>query len=232
MNLFFRISIKLNKMTVKEILTALKKSGSERNREGMKRFGINVDKAFGINVPVMRILAKRIGKNHELALELWESGYHEARHVAAMIANPKLVTKSLMNKWIRDFNSWDLVDGTCSNLFRKSEYAYEMIPVWAKRLKEFERRTAFSMIAYLAVHDKEKNDEEFLQFFPLIVKYSTDERNFVKKAVNWALRQIGKRSLFLREEAIKVAEEIKKIDSKSARWIAHDALRELGRRKP
>ncbi|MDQ7818578.1 MAG: DNA alkylation repair protein [Melioribacteraceae bacterium] len=214
-------------MTVKEIIAELKKNGSEYNRQGMKRFGINVDKAFGVNVPVMRALAKKIGRNHDLALKLWGSGYHEARHVATMIADPKLTTKALMNKWIKDFNSWDIVDGSCSNLFRKTDYAYDMIPKWAKSNKEFVRRTAFSMIAYLAVHDKKRSDEEFLQFFPLIKKYSTDERNFVKKAVNWSLRQIGKRSSFLREHAIKLAEEIKTIDSKSARWIANDALREL-----
>lgn len=214
-------------MNVKEVIAELKKSGSEYNREGMKRFGINVEKAFGVNVPVMRKLAKKIGKNHELAIKLWESGYHEARHVATMIADPKLTTKSLMNSWIKDFNSWDIVDGSCSNLFRKTDHAYDMIPRWVKSNKEFVRRTGFSMIAYLTVHDKKRSDEEFLQFFPLIKKYSTDERNFVKKAVNWSLRQIGKRSLFLREHAIKLAEEIKSIDSKSARWIANDALREL-----
>lgn len=214
-------------MTVKEIIAELKKHGSEYNRQGMKRFGINVDKAFGVNVPVMRKLAKRIGKNHELALKLWESGYHEARHVATMIADPKLTTKTLLNKWVKDFNSWDMVDGSCSNLIRKTDHSYEMIPKWAKRNKEFVRRTAFSLIAYLAVHDKKRNDEEFLQFFPLIKQYSTDDRNFVKKAVNWSLRQIGKRSSFLREHSIKLAEEIIMIDSRSAKWIASDALREL-----
>ena len=214
-------------MTVKEIIAELKKHGSEYNRQGMKRFGINVDKAFGVNVPVMRKLAKRIGRNHVLALKLWESGYHEARHVATMIADPKLTTKTLLNRWVKDFNSWDIVDGSCSNLIRKTEYAYEMIPKWAKSNKEFVRRTAFSLIAYLAVHDKKKSDEEFLQFFPLIKEYSTDERNFVKKAVNWSLRQIGKRSSFLRDQAIKLAEEIKMINSRSPKWIANDAIREL-----
>jgi len=214
-------------VTVKEIIAELKKHGSEYNRQGMKRFGINVDKAFGVNVPVMRKLAKRIGRNHVLALKLWESGYHEARHVATMIADPKLTTKTLLNRWVKDFNSWDIVDGSCSNLIRKTEYAYEMIPKWAKSNKEFVRRTAFSLIAYLAVHDKKKSDEEFLQFFPLIKEYSTDERNFVKKAVNWSLRQIGKRSSFLRDQAIKLAEEIKMINSRSPKWIANDAIREL-----
>lgn len=220
-------TIKQNNQTVKSVLAELKKHGSQYNREGMARFGINVQKAFGVNAPAMRSIAKSIGKNHQLAIKLWDSGYHEARHVATMIADPKLVTKSLLDTWAKDFNSWDIVDGACSNLLRKTEFAYELIPKWAKRNEEFIRRTAFSLIAYLAVHDKKRNDVEFLQFFPLIKKYSTDERNFVRKAVNWSLRQIGKRSPFLKEAAINLAEEIKAIDSKSARWIANDALREL-----
>lgn len=214
-------------MTVTQIINELKKHGSEYNRKGMARYGINVDKAFGVNVPVMRSLAKIIGKNHELALELWDSGYHEARHVASMIDDPKLVTKAQMNKWVRDFNSWDICDGTCSNLFRKTPYAIEKIFEWCEKKDEFVRRAGFSLICYVAVHHKTRDDEEFLEFFPLIKKHSTDDRNFVKKAVNWALRQIGKRSKYLNEEALKLAKEIQALDSKSARWIASDAISEL-----
>ncbi|OGU81788.1 MAG: DNA alkylation repair protein [Stygiobacter sp. RIFOXYC12_FULL_38_8] len=214
-------------MTAKQIIAELRKNGSEYDRKGMARFGINVDKAFGVNVPVMRTLAKLIGKNHELAIELWESGYHEARHVAAMIDDPKLVTKAQMNKWVRDFNSWDICDGTCSNLFRKTPYAIEKIYEWCEKKDEYVRRAGFSLMCYVAVHHKTRDDEEFLEFLPLIKKYSVDERNFVKKAVNWALRQIGKRSRFLNEEALKVAREIHALDSKSAKWIASDAIREL-----
>ncbi|MBI3124271.1 MAG: DNA alkylation repair protein [Ignavibacteriales bacterium] len=214
-------------MTTKQIIAELKKNGNEHNRKGMARFGINVDKAFGVNVPVMRALAKVIGKNHELAIELWKSGYHEARHVAAMIDDPKLVTKAQMNKWVCDFNSWDICDGTCSNLFRKTPYAIEKIFEWCEKKDEYIRRAGFSLMCYVAVHHKTRDDEEFLEFFPLIKKYSVDERNFVKKAVNWALRQIGKRSRFLNEEALKVAKEIHALDSKSAKWIASDAIREL-----
>ncbi len=214
-------------ITVDEVISILKKNGSKKNREGMTRFGINVEKAFGVNVPVMRALAKRIGKNHQLALELWQSGYHEARHVASMIADPKLVTKQLMNKWVKDFNSWDICDGTCSNLFRKTDFAIEKIFEWVDKKEEFVRRAGFSLMAYVAVHHKKRDDEEFLEFFPLIKKYSTDQRNFVKKAVNWSLRQIGKRSIYLNKEARKVTEEIQLIDSKAARWIAADAIREL-----
>ena len=214
-------------MTAKQIIEELKKNGNEANRKGMARYGINVNKAFGVNVPVMRALAKLIGKNHELALELWESGYHEARHVAAMIDDPKLVTKAQMNKWVRDFNSWDICDGTCSNLFRKTPYAIEKIFEWCEKKDEYVRRTGFSLMCYAAVHHKTRDDEEFLEFLPLIKKHSVDERNFVKKAVNWALRQIGKRSRFLNEEAFKLAKEIHALDSKSAKWIASDAIREL-----
>ncbi len=214
-------------MTVTQIINELKKHGSEYNRKGMARYGINVDKAFGVNVPVMRSLAKIIGKNHEHALELWDSGYHEARHVASMIDDPKLVTKAQMNKWVRDFNSWDICDGTCSNLFRKTPYAIEKIFEWCEKKDEFVRRAGFSLMCFVAVHHKTRDDEEFLEFFPLIKKHSTDDRNFVKKAVNWALRQIGKRSKYLNEEALKLAKEIQALDSKSARWIASDAISEL-----
>jgi len=222
---------KLNTYSVDKIITELKKHGNKKNREGMVKFGINVEKAFGMNVPVMRKLAKQIGSNHQLALELWKSGWHEARHVASMIADPNLMTKSQMNKWVKDFNSWDICDGTCSNLFCRTPFAFDKIFEWAKRKEEFVRRTAFSLIACLAVHDKKRDDKDFLLFFPLIQQYSTDERNFVKKAVNWALRQIGKRSKSLNKEAIKLAEVIKNINSRSARWIAANAIRELTNKK-
>ncbi len=214
-------------MTTAEVIKELKKHYNPKNIEGMKRYGIKADKAFGLNAPTMYAIAKHIGKNHELALELWATGYHEARHIAAMIDDPKLVTKSQMNKWVKDFNSWDIVDGTCSNLFRKTPFAIEKILEWCERKEEYIRRAGFSLLCFVAVHDKKRDDKDFLQFFPLIKKHSIDERNFVKKAVNWALRTIGKRSKFLNKDALKLAKEIKELDSKSARWIANDAIREL-----
>ncbi len=214
-------------MTASEIILELKKHYNKRNVEGMVRYGINVEKAFGLNVPFMRAFAKKIGKDHKLALELWETGYHEARHIASMIDDPKLVSKSQMNKWVRDFNSWDICDGTCSNLFRKTPFTVEKILEWCEKKEEYIRRAGFSLLCYVAVHDKKRDDKDFLQFFPLIKKYSIDERNFVKKAVNWALRQIGKRSKFLNKEALKLAKEIQTLESKSAKWIANDAIREL-----
>lgn len=214
-------------MTAVEVIKELKKHYNPKNIEGMARYGINVDKAFGLNVPLMREMAKQIGKNHELALELWETGYHEARHIAAMIDDPKLVTKTQMNKWVRDFKSWDICDGTCSNLFRKTSFAIEKIFEWTEKKEEYIRRAGFSLLCYVAVHDKKRDDKDFLQFFPIIKKHSLDERNFVKKAVNWSLRQIGKRSKYLNKEALKLAYKIQALDSKSARWIANDAIREL-----
>lgn len=214
-------------MTSKDIIAILKKNRNQKNIDGMARYGINVDKAFGLSAPFIYSLAKKIGANHQLALELWDSGYHEARHIAAVIDDPKLVTKSQMNKWVKDFNSWDICDGACSNLFRKTPYAIDKIFEWCDRKEEFVRRASFSLIACVAVHHKTRNDEEFLEFFPLIKKYSVDKRNFVKKAVNWALRQIGKRSLYLNKEAVKVAKEILEVDSRSAKWIAKDAIKEL-----
>lgn len=218
---------KKSMVTLERVIDELRKNYNQKNIDGMARFGINVDKAFGLNAPKIKSIAKDIGTNHELALELWESGYHEARAIAFLIDDPRLVTKAQMNKWVRDFKSWDICDGTCCYLFEKTPHAIEKIFDWAHKKEEFIRRASFSLMAYIAVHQKERSDKEFLEFFPLIKMYSTDERNFVKKAVNWALRQIGKRSKFLNKEAIKVAREIEKIESKSARWIAKDALREL-----
>ena len=214
-------------MTVDEVIQELKKFESSHNREGMKRFGINVDKAFGISVTKLRSIAKKIGKDHQLAIQLWNSEIHEARILASMVDDPNLVTKSQMNNWVKDFNSWDLCDQVCSNLFCKTSYAEDKIFEWSKSKKEFIRRAAFSLIACLAVRDKKRRDEEFLIFFDLIKKYSTDERNFVKKSVNWSLRQIGKRSLFLNTKSINLTKEILMLNSNSAKWIAKDAIREL-----
>jgi 3-methyladenine DNA glycosylase AlkD len=218
---------KQKEMTAEEVIKELKKHYNQKNIDGMARFGIVSANAFGVATPVIKAIAKKLGKNHELALELWESNYYEARAIAFLIDDPKLVSKSQMNKWVRDFDSWAICDGTCCYLFQKTPYAIEKIFEWADRKEEFIRRTAFSLIAYISVHHKKRDDKEFLQFFPLIKKYSTDERNFVKKAVNWALRQIGKRSKYLNKEALKLAKEIQALDSKSAKWIAADAIREL-----
>jgi 3-methyladenine DNA glycosylase AlkD len=196
--------------------------------EDMARFGIQTDNALGgITTPKLQKLAREIGTNHELAQQLSASGIHEARLLACMIDDPKQVTEEQMERWVRDFDSWDICDCCCGYLFDKTSFSYQKPFEWSQRQEEFVKRAAFSLIAYLAVHDKKAPDERFLAFLPLIKAAADDERNFVKKAVNWALRQIGKRSLFLNQAAIKVANDLRLMNSKSARWIATDALREL-----
>ncbi|MFA5050619.1 MAG: DNA alkylation repair protein [Patescibacteria group bacterium] len=218
-------------MTVKEIITYLKKHSCLRDKEGMARFGINPQYALGVRIPVLRSLAKKIGKNHKLAQDLWKTKIHEARILATMIDDPKSVTEKQMEEWVKGFNSWDLCDQCCSNLFCRIPVAWGKAEKWANKKEEFVRRAGFALMAYLACHDKKAKNKDFEKFFPLIKKYSTDKRNFVRKAVNWALRQIGKRNLSLNKKAIIIAKEIKKIDSPIAHWIAVDAIRELTDKK-
>ena len=175
----------------------------------------------------MRLVAKKIGKNHSLAIQLWKTKIHEARHIAAMIADPVMTDEKLMERWLKDFDSWDIVDGTCSTLFIKHASAYSKAIEWSKREPEFEKRAGFTMMAMLAVHDKKAADKKFSTFLTRIKSESADERNFVKKAANWALRQIGKRNERLCLSAIKTAKDIYEKGDSSSRWIANDALREL-----
>ncbi len=195
--------------------------------EGMARYGINPEKNLGVSVTTLRKVAKEIGKDHQLAQRLWSTEIRDARMVAALIDDPKLVREEQMERWVKDFNSWDICDHCCGHLFDKTEYAYQKAREWSKRKEEFVKRAGFALMAWLAVHDKKAEDKEFLIFFPLIKNESIDSRNYVKKAINWALRNIGKRNLNLNKKAIKTAKEIKKMDSKSAKWIASDAIREL-----
>ncbi len=212
---------------IDEVLKKLKKLSNPKNVKGMARFGIRPDKALGISIPNLRKLAKEIGKNHKLALQLWRSEIHEARILAGMIDEIDKVTEKQMDLWIKGFDSWDVCDQICANLFDKTPFAFKKAVEWARREEEFEKRAGFALMACLAWHDKNAGDNKFIKFFPAIKKESGDERNYVRKAVNWALRQIGKRNRNLNKEAITVALIIQKVDSKSARWIANDALREL-----
>ena len=235
-------------MNYKEIIKKLESLKNPKNVEGMARFGIRPKtKVFGVSMSEIRKTAKIIGKNHDLALKLWDSKIHEAKILASIIDDPEELTESQMEKWARGFDSWDVCDQTCMNLFSKAiilekarapvatgarasvqiKNLSALIFDFAKRKEEFVKRTAFALIAALAVHDKRSKDKDFTKFFPLIEKASIDERNFVKKAVNWALRQIGKRNKKLNKEAIKLAKKIQKFNSKSAVWIANDAIREL-----
>lgn len=214
-------------MKYKQVLKKLKSLSNPKAVAGMARFGINPKNTYGVSIPNLRDMAKEIGLNHKLAQQLWKSGIHEARILACMIDDPKKVTKKQMEKWVKDFDSWDICDQCCTNLFDKTEFAYQKAIEWSKKKEEFIKRAGFAMIAVLAWHDKEAKDKQFEKFFPIIKRESTDNRNFVKKSVNWALRQIGKRNLNLNKKAIKTAKQIKKIDSKTAKWIASDSLREL-----
>jgi 3-methyladenine DNA glycosylase AlkD len=218
-------------MNVAEILRKLKSLGSPENIAGMQRFGITTPSCFGITTPVLKELARELKKHtpdrHSLALQLWETGNYEARALAFFIDDPRAVTPQQMDDWAADFDNWATVDGTCCYLFCRTPYAYEKVFEWAERREEFVKRAAFSLIAYLTVHDKKAGDDKLAPFFSLLERHADDDRNFVKKAVNWALRQLGKRNLELNELAVATAERIKQQDSKAARWIASDALREL-----
>ncbi len=214
-------------MRCKEILKKLRSLSDPEAVAGMARFGISPKNTLGVSIPNLRLLAKGIGRDHHLAQQLWSSGIHEARILASMIDESALVTEEQMERWVKHLESWDVCDQCCSNLFDKTRFAYKKATQWSRSSEEFVKRAGFVLMARLAVHDKETGDREFVKFLPIIKEEATDDRNFVKKAVNWALRQIGKRDRSLNKLAIKTAKEIQKIDSKTAKWIASDALREL-----
>jgi 3-methyladenine DNA glycosylase AlkD len=217
----------VTKLQCKKILDRLRSLSNPKAVEGMAKFGINPKNTFGISIPALREMAKEIGVDHVLAQQLWTSGFHEARILASMVDDPKRVTEAQMESWVQDFDSWDVCDQCCSNLFDKTEFAFPKAIEWSGRDEEFVKRAGFVLMAALTVHAKRAKDEEFLKFLPLIKRESVDNRNFVKKAVNWALRQIGKRNLKLNKAAIEAAKDIQRLDSKSAKWITSDALREL-----
>jgi len=214
-------------MQTQQILKQLKAQSNPRDIAGMARFGINPHNAYGISIPTLRHIARQTGKDHRLAQELWKSGIHEARILAALVDEPEQVTAAQMERWVKDFDSWDVCDQVCSNLFDKTPFAYRQALAWSRRKEEFVKRAGFALMAALAWHDKAGSDAAFRRFLPAVKRGATDERNFVKKAVNWALRQIGKRNRALNRAAIATAREIQRIDSSAARWIAADALREL-----
>lgn len=214
-------------MQYKDIIEKIESLSDPEAMKGMARFGINTENSYGVSVYDLRRLAKETGKDRALARQLWASGIHEARILACMIDDPRMTTEAQMESWVKNFDSWDVCDLCCSYLFDKTQFAYQKAVEWSERDEEFVKRAGFVLMAALAVHDKKALDEEFVKFLPIIKRESTDNRNFVKKAVNWALRQIGKRNLNLNKIAVRVAEEIQQIDSKSARWIAADAIREL-----
>lgn len=210
-----------------EVIERLKASANPENVQGMARYGINPHNTLGVSMPLLREMAREIKRNHALALELWDSGIHEARILAGLIADPRQVDEQLLERWVQDFDSWDVCDQVCSNLFDKTPFAYSKAVEWSSRQPEFIKRAGFVLMAALALHDKKAPDSDFEPFFTLILGEASDARNFVKKAVNWALRGLGKRSQALNTRAIETARQIALIDSKAARWVAADALREL-----
>ena len=213
-----------------EVLERLKSMANPENVAGMARFGINTQNTYGISIYVLRDIAREIGCDPALADELWESGIHEARILASYIADPLQMSEAQIERWVACFDSWDVCDQVCG-LFEQTPYAYQKAFEWSDREEEFVKRAAFALMAGLVVHDKKASDERFESFLPVIIARSDDNRNYVKKAVNWALRNIGKRSIHLNRLAIDAAHKIQKLDSKSARWIASDALRELNSEK-
>ena len=213
--------------SAEEVLQKLKAKARPEQLEGMARYAIVGKGRLGVSVPEMRKIAKDSGKDHALALDLWKTGIPDARIVAGMVGEPDKLTEKQMEYWVKDFDSWDVCDQVCMNLFDRSPLVVKKIHDWADREEEFVKRAAFALIASLAIHDKKAKDKKFINLFPVIKDGATDERNFVKKAVNWALRNVGKKNPALNKAAVKLAHEIKKLDSKAARWIANDALREL-----
>jgi 3-methyladenine DNA glycosylase AlkD len=209
------------------VLRELKALGDPRVRAKMAYFGVHVPNAHGISAPVLHQFAKHIGKNHRLAQQLWTSGIHEARILATLIGESEKVTAAEMDRWARDFDSWDVVDAACCYLYAHAKPAWNRTAAWSRRREEFVKRAGFSLIAYLSYKDEAAPDARFVRFLRVIEREAHDGRNFVKKAVNWALRNIGKRNKRLNRKAIRAAERIRRQDSRAALWIAADALREL-----
>ncbi len=214
-------------MQAEEVISHLKTLANPENVKGMARFGINPHNTLGISLSTLRPLAREIGKDHDLAQQLWDSGIHEARILASIIGKPAQVTEEQMEAWVEDIDSWDVCDQVCMNLWGKSPYAYQKAHEWSTREEEFVKRAAFALMVAVAIHDKKASDERLEEFFPVIKAQAPDSRNFVRKAVNWALRQIGKRNLSLNAKAIATARQILDSGVKPARWVATDALREL-----
>ncbi len=210
-----------------EIFKRFKTLSNEEMLKGMARYGIKTGNAYGVPFPELRKIAKEVGKNHLLAERLWTSGVHDARILATMLDDPEKVTEDQMERWVKDVDSWDICDSCCGNLFDRTAFAYSKAIEWSSREEEYVKRAGFVLMANLVIHDKKAEDKVFLEFLKIIEREASDERNFVKKAMNWALRQIGKRNVNLNLKAIEACEKIRKSKSKSARWMAAEALREL-----
>lgn len=214
-------------MQYEEVLDELKSLSNPENVAGMARFGINPENTYGVSIPVIRAMAKKIGRNHSLALQLWNSGIHEARILASLVDNPKEVTEEQMELWVKDFDSWDVCDQCIANLFGKTPFAYQKAIEWSSREEEFVKRASFALITRLVHPSKKTSVNQVAELLSIITREAGDDRNFVKKAVNWALRHIGKQNLHYNKLALTTAKELQNLDSPSAKWIASDAIREL-----
>jgi len=212
---------------VDSVVARLKRLGTKKQRDAMSRYAIPSDNAFGVSVGKIRDMGKQLGRNHDLAQALWDTGWYEARMLAAFVDDPAQVTPAQMDRWCRDFDSWAIVDTICFHLFDKTPYAFAKAKAWANRRNEFEKRAAFALLASLGVHDKTASDESFAKCLPLIERAATDERNFVKKGVSWALRVIGRRSNDLNRSAVALSKRLCASEEPAARWVGRDALKEL-----
>jgi 3-methyladenine DNA glycosylase AlkD len=217
-------------MTADEAVSKLQRLATKQTLEGMARYAIPSDNAFGVAVGDIRKVAKLAGRDHTLALALWDKGWYEARMLAAFVDDPKLVTSAQMDRWCRDFDSWAICDTICFHLFDRTPHAWKKVAAWRKRTGEFQKRAAFSLLASLALHDKKSDDEPFAEALPYIEAAANDERNFVKKGVNWALRAIGRRGPHLNALATALARKLAASDDKTERWVGKDALRDLTRK--
>ncbi len=205
----------------------LKSRGTKRAREGMARYGLPSEKAFGVSMSDIQKLGKRLGRNHDLAAALWDTGWYEARLLASFVDDPVLVRPAQMDRWCRDFDNWGVCDTVCFVLFDRTPHAWRKIAPWTRRRDEFQKRAAFALLACLALHDKEAADGPFLLSLPLVERAASDERNFVKKGVSWALRAIGRRNRALNRAALTVARRLSASPKEAAQWVGRDALREL-----
>jgi 3-methyladenine DNA glycosylase AlkD len=212
---------------VATVVAWLKRNGRKRVRDGMARYAIPSDKAFGISVGLLRAMAKRLGPNHALAADLWKTGWYEARMIAVFVDEPARVTPAQMDRWCRDFDNWAICDTACFHLFDRTPHAFAKVRQWSARREEFVKRAAFALLASVALHGKDEDDATFVKHLPLIERAADDERNFVKKAVSWALRGVGRRSAALNAAAVPVARRLAASDAPAARWVGKDALREL-----
>jgi 3-methyladenine DNA glycosylase AlkD len=209
------------------VVAELRRLGTKAGRDGMARYAIPSDNAFGVSVATLKTLAKRLGRNHALAAALWDTGWYEARMLTPFVAEPAAVTPAQMDRWCSDFDSWAICDALCFHLFDRTPHAWRKVEQWARRREEFVKRAAFALLASLALHDKRAADEPFVQSLALIERAADDDRNFVKKAVNWALRAIGKRNPELHAAAVSVAQRLAESPNAAPRWVGKDALRDL-----